>query len=65
MNEIKHDVKTIREALKNNCLYVYIEDASGRTRIVDVRTRKGVLEVKALYSGQFRLLGSDVKLIQA
>ncbi len=52
MPTIEKNAQSIRNALKNNCLYVYHVWNDGlKARITDVRTRKGVLQVKHLQQG--------------
>jgi hypothetical protein len=64
-NTIEKDAKTIREALKNNCLYVYHVWGDGcKARVVNARTKKGKLQVKHLQQGVW-IEVSDGKIEQS
>jgi len=52
MQTIAHKAGDVREALRDNCRYVYLHWADGlRARIVGARQRAGVLQVKLLTQG--------------
>lgn len=57
--------KAIREALKNNCLYVYHVWGEGqRARIVNVRMHKGEMQVKHLSQGVWITPGETSSIVQ-
>lgn len=64
--ELEKNAKVIREALKNNCLYVFHfwGDDGGRARICNVRTHKGELQVKHLQQGTWHPVGEFSHLYQ-
>ena len=66
-NDVAKNAKAIREALKNNCFYVYhVWDVGQgvRARIGDVRTKSGQLQVKHLGQGVWANVTDASRLIQ-
>jgi hypothetical protein len=67
LSNIKHTTREVNESLKNNCWATLVrfpgEDGAG-LRIRDVRTRKGVFEVKANQTGSWHAVPGGAIIYQ-
>jgi hypothetical protein len=50
---MKPNAKDIREALRNNCLYVYVPGDKCHRRIIDAKERHGRVYGQLLNTGQW------------